>query len=89
MELNQKHAWSVKVVKKMLEEWTKEHETADVVDKYNLKMGTEESWEHGARTKGRCDEDNKKVDSLMKIRTSVNLSGLKQKVKEACKVERV
>ena len=61
----------------------------DIVDKHNKSMGIVENWAHGERTTGRYKRDNKKVYLFMKIRTSVNLYRLKQRIRETCREEKL
>ena len=59
-----------KVVKKMLEEWIKEDENVDIVDKYSKRMVILENWGHGARATGRHERCNKTGDLFIKITNS-------------------
>ena len=75
---------TLKLVKNIFEEWTKEKEIVSIVDKNNQKMGIDENQACGARIIGRHDNGNKKVQLFVMIKTSVNLCRLKQQVRETC-----
>ena len=41
-----------KVIKKNLNEWMKEDDNVNVVDKHDERMGIDDNWEYGVRTTG-------------------------------------
>ena len=50
-------------------------------------MGIDENWACGVRTTGRYEKNNMKIELFLKIRTSVQLHRLKQKVRNICENE--
>ena len=65
----------------------KEDETVCIVDKHNTKMEITNNWVCGMRTTGRHERNDRKIDLLIKIRTSINVCRLKQRVRDSCKEE--
>ena len=80
---------TLKVVKKIVKEWMTVDDNVHVVDKHNVRMGIDENWAYGVRTTGRYEKNNMKIELFLKIRTSVQLCRLKQKVRNMCENESV
>ena len=80
---------TLKVVKKIVKEWMTVDENLCVVDKNNVRMGIDKNWAYWVRNTGRYEKNNMKIELFLKIRTSVQLHRLKQKVRNICENESV